>query len=138
MDARRWNAFWRRLTVQLLVAIRYNHLLNINQHFWQRSMIVIGDHTQGRVFNQPVIVEMQALREAGFRDLVNARNIGNGHPRSHGCRIPGLNTLVILLKMLISLDCAGSGEACEYYSHAQQDACIKKFRACLQANCFPS
>ena len=119
MDARRWNAFGRDLTGQLLIAILHNHMLNIDQHFLQWPVIIIGDNTQGRMFNQPVIVEMQALRETGFRDLINARNIGNSHPRSHGCRIAGLNTLVILLKILICLDCAGSGEACEYHSHAQ-------------------
>lgn len=114
-----FKGFWRWFTSQLLAAIRHNYMLNINKQFLQRLMIVISDNAQCRVFNQPVIIELQALRETWFWDLVNVRNIGNSHPCSHGCCIASLNTLMILLKMLISLDCAGSGEACKYHSHTQ-------------------
>ena len=106
------NGFWRQRAVELLAAIGHDHMLNIQDQLSKWSSIMIRDGAQSCMLNQPVIREMQILREAWLRDLIDLRDIRDGHPRVHSRYIAGLNTLVILLKMLIGPDCASGGEAC--------------------------
>lgn len=95
---------------------------------------MIGEYAQGGMFDQPVIVQTQALGKTGLWNFIDMRNIGNSHPRPHRCYVTMLDVLVILLKMLVGLNCAGSCKAGEQYGQTQQEACKNKLDTCFQAD----
>ncbi len=96
-------------------------------------MIMVSDDAQGCVFDQPVIFQAQGCGETGFRDFIEVRNIWKRHPWSYRCCITILNTLVILLKVLVSLDCTGGREKGQDQGQAQEKAGVNKLDASFQA-----
>jgi hypothetical protein len=98
---------------------------------------MVGDGTQGRVFLQPVIRNVERLRETVLRHVVNVGNIRDGHPRADRGDIAGLDESVILLKLLVCLNRASGGKKRTNHRHTQKKAYANKFDAYDQA-CFLS
>lgn len=69
--------------------------------------------------------------------MIDARDIGQGHPGIDGRNIAGQDTLVVLLKLLIRLDGTNGREEHTGHGYAQKETDAQKFDACSQAGPLP-
>ena len=97
----------------MLAIIQYCVLDVVNVAI-QRAFDAVGQLAQGKVMHRSVIGNMQRLVQVAFRNFVEMRDKGNGHPGANRADIACDRELVFLLEPLESLyrlHCAKSGQA---------------------------
>jgi len=77
---------------------------------------------------------MQRLIETRLRHMVDTCNVGQRHPGVHSAHVAAGDTLVILLKLLVSLNGACGRKKHTGQRQGQKQADEQKFHAYFQAN----
>jgi len=96
-----------------MVAIIQNRVLDVVNKAIHRAFDAVGQLAQGKMMHRSIIGNMQRLVQVAFGNMIEMRDIGNGHPGANGADIACDRELVILLKpleSLYSLHCAKNGQ----------------------------
>lgn len=115
-----------------MLAVVENSLLHIMNDSGNGAFIVVGDGAQGRMPHKPGTGEMQRGIQTGLRHMIDARDIGQGHPGINGCDIAHQDALMLLLKLLIGPKGADGGEEHTDQSQTEKKADAQKLDACSQ------
>ena len=96
-----------------MFAIVQNRVLNVTYQSVERAFDARSQIVQGQAMYRPIIGDMQRLIQVAFGNMIEMRDVGNGHPGANCPDIVCDHELVFLLESLESLHrlhCAKNGQ----------------------------